>query len=215
MQLLSIDSCDRVKFILDRIQGKKVLHLGCADWPFTQSKVVEGSLLHQKMLYVAKDCVGIDLEPEGIRMMQEAGIENIFVGNSELSLFETLGQKFDVIVAGEIIEHILNVGLFLESIKTVCHEDSILIITTVNFAPIKKLPRLLLKEEVVHPDHVYYFSVSTLSCLLLKSGYQVEEWATYWWTVGTISHLANKILSRIPALQYYADNFCLVCRPIF
>jgi SAM-dependent methyltransferase len=214
MDLPSIKSCDRTQFILDRIKDKKVLHLGCADWPFTSGYVKDGLLLHQKMKSVARELVGTDLEPEGIQVMQAAGIKNVVVGNSEQLLFETLGDKFDVIVAGEIIEHVLNPGLFLDSIKSVCHEDSIVILTTVNFAPIKKLPRLLFRREVVHPDHVYYFSFSTLSCLLTKSGYQIEEWATHWWDVGLFSKIVNRFLRRIPALQYFADNFCLVCRPV-
>lgn len=213
MKLPKITSCDRITFILDRIRGKKVLHLGCADWPFTQSSVNQGTLLHQRMSSVAKDLVGVDLEPEAIKFMQTAGIEKVFVGDSELSLFDALGEKFDVVVAGEIIEHVLNPGLFLDSIKSVCHANSIVIITTVNFASIKKLSRLLLRKETVHPDHVYYFSFSTLSCLLKKCDYQVEEWATYWWDVGIISKLVNKIFKRISIFQYYADNLCLVCRP--
>jgi SAM-dependent methyltransferase len=215
MELPYINSCDRESFILDRIKGKKVLHLGCADWPFTPAKIIKGDLLHQKMLDINQDVVGLDLDSNSIRLMQESGIKNVFVGNAELSLYEVLGQKFDVIVAGEVIEHVLNVGSFLESIKTVCNKDSVLILTTVNFAPIKKLPRLLFRREVVHPDHVYYFSFSTLSCLLAKCGFKVDDWSTHWWDVGAVSKLVNKILRRIPALQYYADNFCLVCSPIF
>lgn len=214
MKLPKINPCDRITFILERIRDKKVLHLGCADWPFTQSKVDNGTLLHQKMVNVAKELVGIDLEPEGIKIMQSAGIDKVYVGNSELSLFDNLGEKFDVVVAGEIIEHVLNPGSFLESIKTVCHQDSTVIITTVNYAPIKKFPRLLLRNEAVHPDHVYYFSFSTLLRLMNKCGYQPEEWSTYWWDFGVISKLVNKFLRKIPILQYYSDGFCLVVRPI-
>jgi hypothetical protein len=211
MKLPRIKSCDRVQFILDRIDGKSVLHLGCADWPFTQAKLENETLLHQKMATMAKKLVGVDLEPHAIEIMQQAGINDLTLGNSEASLFELLNEKFDVVVAGEIIEHVLNPGLFLDSIKTVCHEHSQVIITTVNFSPIKKIPRLLWNSEPVHPDHVYYFSFSTLSCLLVKCGYQVEEWSTYWWDVGAISKVLNLFLRKIPILQYYADGFCLVC----
>ncbi len=213
MKLPQISSCDRVSFIMDHIRGKKVLHLGCGDWPFTEKRLKQSSMLHQQMMGVADDLVGVDLEPSAVKLMEEAGIDKVYLGNSEDSLFEILRQKFDVIVAGEVLEHLLNPGLFLESIKTVCNEDSILIITTQNFAPIKRLPRLLLRKEVVHPDHTYYFSYSTLTRLLTECGYQPAQWRTYWLDVGLISKLVNKPLRRIPLLQYYADGFCIVCSP--
>jgi SAM-dependent methyltransferase len=213
MKLPKIDSCDRAAFIAERARGKKTLHLGCADWPFTDYMLRQGGLLHQRLAQVTDELVGLDLEPEGVRLMRAAGIPNILLGNSEDPLDQLTGEKFDLVVAGEVIEHVLNPGLFLESIKRVCHVDTILILTTVNYAPIKRLPRLLLGREEVHPDHVYYFSYSTLSCLLAKCGYRVEEWRTHWWDVGTASRLVNRVLRRIPAAQYYADNLCLVARP--
>jgi hypothetical protein len=50
MKLPKISSCDRIEFILTRIQGKKVLHLGCADWPFTQGSIHSGKRLVNKFL---------------------------------------------------------------------------------------------------------------------------------------------------------------------
>jgi 2-polyprenyl-3-methyl-5-hydroxy-6-metoxy-1,4-benzoquinol methylase len=211
--LPSITAENRVDFILSRIQGRKVLHLGCADWPFTRKKLQKGSLLHQRMATFAGELVGLDLEAEAIVMMREAGIENLHLGNSEATLFESLHDTYDVIVAGEILEHVLNPGLFLNSIRSVCHRESIVIITTPNFAPIKRLPRLLWRNEVIHPDHVAYYSVSTLTRLLNLSHYQVEEWHTYWTDVGRVSRIANRALEKIPAMQYFADGYCITCKP--
>jgi 2-polyprenyl-3-methyl-5-hydroxy-6-metoxy-1,4-benzoquinol methylase len=213
MKLPKINSTDRIDFIMDRIKGKKVLHLGCADWPFTENKLAKGSLLHQKMQRVAGELVGVDLSSPGVQLMINAGISDVILGNSEKDLYELLNQKFDVVVAGEVIEHVLNPGLFLDSIKTVLNENSILIITTPNFAPIKRIPRLLWRNEEVHPDHVYYFSFSTLSKLFDQSGYKPIEWAVHWWDVGWLSIALNKIFRKIPFLQYYGDGFCVVCSP--
>jgi 2-polyprenyl-3-methyl-5-hydroxy-6-metoxy-1,4-benzoquinol methylase len=213
MKLPEISSCDRVNFIMERIFGKNTLHLGCGDWPFTEKKVRRGSLLHQRMEGIASDLTGVDLEPDAVELMQEAGLEKIYLGNSEDSLYESLQQKFDVIVAGEVLEHVLNAGDFLKSISSVCHEDSIVIITIPNFAPIKRLPRLIVRKEVIHPDHVYYFSYSTLTCLLSQCGFEPLEWKTYWRDVGKISKLVNSVFRRISFFQYFADGFCLVCRP--
>lgn len=81
MKLPDMSSCDRVSFIMEHIRGRKVLHLGCADWPFTEEKVKKGSLLHQRMMGIAGDLVGVDLVPAATKLMQEAGIDKIYLGN--------------------------------------------------------------------------------------------------------------------------------------
>ena len=211
MKVPPISPCDRVNFILERIRGKKVLHIGCADWPFTENKVKKGSLLHQKMVGVANKLVGLDLVRQGVTIMQEAGIDNVYVVNSEMSVYDYLHDKFDVVVAGEILEHVLNAGNVFDSIKTVCHKKSVVIITAPNFAPIKRLPRLLWRNENVHPDHVCYYSFSTLSQLFSQCDFEPIEWRVYWRDVGTISKVVNRVLRMIPFLQYYADGFCVLC----
>lgn len=214
MSLPRIKCTDREHFILSRIEGRSVLHLGCADWPFTQHRLGRGELLHQAMQKRARRLVGVDLEEAGVMAMRAAGIPDIVLGNSEQDLYQLTGEKFDVVVAGEILEHVLNAGMFLRSIHTVCHEQTVVIITTPNFAPLKRLPRLLWRNEVVHPDHVCYFSYLTLSRLLQSSGYEALDWATYWWDVGRVSRVVNPILRAVPMVQYYADGFCVACKPI-
>ncbi|MBW1975519.1 MAG: methyltransferase domain-containing protein [Deltaproteobacteria bacterium] len=127
MKVPRISPCDRAGFILERIRGKKVLHIGCADWPWTENKVKNGALLHQKMVGVASKLVGLDLAREGVAIMQEAGIENLYVANVEMSAYDYLQDKFDVVVVAEVLEHILNAGNVLESIKTVCHKKTVLL----------------------------------------------------------------------------------------
>ena len=40
---------NRVDFILDKCTGKKVLHIGFSDYPFTVEKIGNGSLLHTQL----------------------------------------------------------------------------------------------------------------------------------------------------------------------
>ena len=211
MKVPRISPCDRVGFVLERIRDKKVLHIGCADWPWTENKVKSGALLHQKMAGVASKLVGVDLARAGVTIMQEAGIENLYVVNVEMSAYEYLQDKFDVVVVAEVLEHVHNAGNVLKSIKTVCHKKSVVIITTPNFAPIKRLPRLLWRNECVHPEHVCYYSFSTLSKLFVECGFEPVKWCVYWLDVGTISKVVNRMLRIIPFLQYYSDGFCVLC----
>ncbi|MBO0181221.1 hypothetical protein J0682_30075, partial [Vibrio parahaemolyticus] len=77
---------------------------------------------------------------------------------------------FDVIVAGEIIEHLNNPGLFLSGVRRFMHRDSKLVITTINAYCAMRFFVYALRgrrgiNEFVHPDHVAYYSYSTLRVL--------------------------------------------------
>lgn len=213
VKLPPIENEDRVGFISRYARDRKVLHIGCADWPFTEEKLARGSLLHQRLAGCASELHGADTSEQGIRLMLSAGIENLCVlpepGNR---LYDALKETYDVVVAGEVIEHVSNPGRFLDSLHSVLGDDGLLILTTINFAPIKRLPRLLWRNEQVHPDHVFYFSFSTLTRLLTRSNWDPVEWRTYWRDVGAVSRWSNHVLRRLPFIQYYADGFSLACR---
>ena len=168
---------NRERYILDHCRGKSVLHLGCVDYPVTVLQIKTGRWLHSQIMKVADEVVGIDLDKPGIEDLKKNGIDNILYGNVEDLSPLNLGA-FDVIVAGEIIEHLNNPGLFLKQMKKVMHPDSILIVTTVNAYCLRRILRIPFGKESVHPDHVYYFSHSTLTSLLERFDYKIIDRAS-------------------------------------
>jgi SAM-dependent methyltransferase len=95
-----------------------------------------------------------------------------------------LSETFDVIIAGEIIEHLSNAGLFLQGIKRFMNPETRLVITTVNaycgmrFA-IYGLRGKRGRNEPVHPEHVAYYSYKTLSLILEREYLDVTEFCFY------------------------------------
>ena len=174
---------DRVNYILSACQGKRVLHVGCADAPNTQKRFETGTLLHTAIEKVAAVQYGIDLSEKGISFLQKNGFKNLAVANVEdLLVHNPLGQnEYDVIVAGEIIEHLPNPGLFLDAIKPLLKQpDGQLVLTTINATNVYRLTYMLLKgEEIVHPDHVSYYSRKTLIKLLTLKGFIVKDFAYF------------------------------------
>src|SRR5439155_18644754 len=81
----------------------------------------------------------------------------------------------------EIIEHLSNPGRFLENIKRVLTtSNATLLLTTVNaYCAYRYAYCVLTRRESVHPEHVYYFSKSTLTRLLTVHGYEIVEFAFY------------------------------------
>ncbi len=172
----------RQEFILARCRDKRVLHLGCVDAGLLHERFQRGELMHQELTRVASELWGIDIDSEGISFLRSKGFDNVGVGDiCELDRIEELQQKsFDAIVASEVIEHLLNPGLFLNSVKAVMIPGKTeLIVTVPNAFRVGTLLSLLRGVEYVHPDHNYWFSYHTVTNLLRKCGFEVAQVLVY------------------------------------
>jgi len=174
----------RVDFIREICRGKKVLHLGCTNYPFTKEAIANDMLLHLQLAEVASEIYGFDFDQPGIDILVNAGIDRLYKADLEQLDEVPLDETFGVIIGGEIIEHLSNPGLFLEGIKRFMRHDSKLVITTVNaycamlFA-IYGLRGKRGRNEPVHPDHVSYYSYRTLSLLLERHKLRLDEFSFY------------------------------------
>ena len=171
----------RIDFVVARCKNKNVLHLGCVDEGFTEDRIEAGSLLHLQLMQVSKKVWGVDISADGLKLLENAGIDNLILGDVEhLDAIEELrGLKFDIIIASEIIEHLNNTGQFLRSVKQMFSSDTEMILTTPNAHRYIEISYNLKKYEFVHPDHNCWYSWKTLSTLLNKHGYVINEILVY------------------------------------
>jgi hypothetical protein len=178
----------RVEFIKKICAAKKVLHLGCTNYPYTKDSIQNKMLLHFDLEKTAKELYGFDFDKEGLDILSEAGGENLYQADLEKLDDVQLSETFDVIIAGEIIEHLANPGLFLKGIKRFMHSETSLVITTVNAY---SALRFLIygfrgkggTNEPVHPDHVAYYSYKTLSLIVNREQLEVKNF--YFYDIGT------------------------------
>ncbi len=178
MKLNGLKLVDRAEYIAAKVTGKKTLHLGCTGWPVTKATLENGTHLHQLMASQASVLYGVDLDADGIDLLKNAGINNLVLGDvyrlSELGL----PNDFEVIVAGELLEHLENTGLFLESMKSVMSSQCDLVITTPNSYSIKAMTHSLLGHDHQDPTHVSVHSFTTLFQLLKQHGLVATEMFT-------------------------------------
>ena len=116
---------DRNEYLQQNIKGKTVLHVGCSDFPITKQRIRENNLLHKKLQESAKEIVGIDLSEEGISILKEHGFDNVLTMDAENMKLST---KFDVILAGDVSEHLNNPGLFLNKVRSLLNHGGKIII---------------------------------------------------------------------------------------
>ena len=170
----------RVEYILSQCEGKRVLHLGCTNWPYTEDSLSQGTLLHSAIRERCSELYGIDEDEAGLDLLRQKGFENLYAANLEKLEGCEITSTFDLVIAGEMIEHLNNPGLFLNGVKRFLEPESVLLITTVNaYCFIRALLYAFKgqggENEPVHPDHVAYYSYSTLKLLLKRHGFERTE----------------------------------------
>lgn len=172
----------RIDEIVSICSGKKVLNLGFVQHKNWKDRMEKGLWLHQKITDVASSIVGIDLLDDEIAQINKVlGQSNI---SGDVTSLESvvLGDKYDVIVCGELIEHIDNPGAMLEGIKRFMKDDSELVITTPN-AFSESWVRMAWggKEgkDFLNKQHVCWYSFHTLKQLLERHGYEEVRYDYY------------------------------------
>src|SRR5687767_9736309 len=174
----------RVECIKNACAGKKVLHLGCTNYPYTEDSLNNEMLLHFELERAAAELYGFDFDQRGLQILEKAGAKNLYQADLEKLEDVPLDETFDVIIAGEMIEHLSNPGLFLRGIQRFMNRETNLIITTINaYGALRFLIYGLRGKgganEPVHPDHVAYYSYKTLSLILERENLEIKKFCFY------------------------------------
>ena len=194
---------DKNSWIVSRVKDKRVLHVGCTDWPLTADRVKTGQLLHAQLCEATTRCVGVDLDSEGIQQLRSLMDGHEFhVLNAENlgAASELAGTRWDYIVAGDVVEHMNNPGLFFQSASKLLADDGTLIVTVPSAFSAKRFFWMLLTgSEQVHPDHTAYFSESTLARIGERNDFVLQEIHGFQWVNPTFKNwIANTL--AIPLL---------------
>jgi SAM-dependent methyltransferase len=170
----------RWSFILDRCKGRSVLHLGFVG-------ETDGSLemkvnafgagrLHTHLVRVASEVVGVDRDKdavEGIR--SKFGEAGLMVGDVERLERLPLDRTFDVVLFGDLIEHLSCPGLALEGMRRFMAPHSELIITTPNAFALLANIRYTLGRFREGNEHVAAYSKLTLPAILERHHLRMTE----------------------------------------
>jgi 2-polyprenyl-3-methyl-5-hydroxy-6-metoxy-1,4-benzoquinol methylase len=119
------------------------------------------------------DVLGCDIDDDGLEWMRGQGYEVVHLDAEALEADE----RFDSVVAGELIEHLENPGLFLAGCRRVLKPDGRLVLSTPNpFAVLHAA--IFLKDgraRPFHPEHTGWFCAQTLGQRLERAGFRVER----------------------------------------
>lgn len=194
------------EFLAETVKDKNVLHVGCVDHMTARSD--SEFWLHKHLARSARSIVGLDLlEPESQNMIDQGW--EVVVGNA---ITVSLGRTFDVVVAGEIIEHVDAPGPFVANMARHINPGGCLVLTTPNpFFFYHVLEAIFRKPELCWNDeHVAWYEPFTLNNLLVRNGYTVKEFYYF-----TRSRKLRKMLNllHIPCYNFLASSIVAIAVP--
>jgi SAM-dependent methyltransferase len=176
--------CSRWSFILDWCKGRSVLHLGfVGETHRSLDKKLEafgdGRILHSHLTRTASSVVGLDRDEQAVQTIQSKfGDDGLIVGDVEHLEQLPLHGAFDMILFGDLIEHLSCPGRALEGIRRFMAPNSELIISTPNaFGRLKNI-RFTLGRFCEGNEHVAAYSQLTLPALLARHQFKMTEFYT-------------------------------------
>ena len=192
----------RRETLLSLSRGRRVIHLGFTDEHQMEAKLRDGRWLHAALADVSAQLVGLDLDAAGVEQARSEGYDAHVVDVQDRGAVEALAlAPADVVIAGEIIEHVESPGLFLRAIKPLLKADGRVVVTTPNAYRLAGFLAPLLGEELIHPDHVGIHSIHTLRTLAERAGYHVDRLGYYQNTPTIDSSLAGVAARLVRSLQ--------------
>lgn len=157
----SLQGLSRLQVFSRLLAGKRVLHVGYADWPITDLS----NNLHVALDGVCSQLDGVDPHDEAAQALRPHVRGELFTS------IDQVRDAYDVVLVPEVLEHVGDAETFLRELSGVDFES---IIITVPDAFQCRSGHFDYNSgtgvfvEVVHPDHNYWFTPYTLTNTIRK-----------------------------------------------
>lgn len=155
--LLSIrvvrDAYVYIDWLADKVNNKTCLDIGAVEHDL--SYVEKDTWKHKRLLQSASKVVGIDIIEEYVRVLNERGYD---VRLCDATGDEFIGEKFDVVVIGDVLEHVTNPAGLIRFALRHLNENGEIIVKTPNPHYKSCIKSFIKKRYYINLDHVAWYS---------------------------------------------------------
>lgn len=158
---------------------QKVFEIGCNDGLFMDKLRERG----------AEVMFGVEPNPVSGKIARERGITVYSDMISPALCRDAVAKvgKFDLVIARQVLEHIVDFENFFECVKLALRDDGLLFIDVPDFTPGSSVGDL----SVLWEEHVSYFTEATLLALLARHGFEAVSVKKYNFSGGSLAVAAR------------------------
>ena len=169
--------CEQIAWHFERdlksglpFEGISILDIGCG-----------GGLLCEPLTRLGAKVKGIDAAPTNIEVAQLHAQSSGLDIDYQNILAEDLDERFDVILAMEIVEHVVSPQDFLNTIHGLMHDESLMVMSTLNRNPKSYLGAIIGAEYVLRwlpkgtHDWNKFIKPDELADMIETSGLRVKD----------------------------------------
>jgi SAM-dependent methyltransferase len=173
------------------LDNKSVLDIGCSYGEF--------------LSHFGDKSVGITIIEEEVKYAKHKGLD-VRLGNVEPDDF-ILQEKFDVIFANNIFEHLYSPHGFLVKIKKYLKSDGFIILGVPCVPKIVSLIRFNKFKGSLAGAHINFFTKYTLTKTVEKAGYRVKTTRGFRFKNKFMDHLLDLIYPHFYVVAFPDENF--------
>src|SRR5690554_5159165 len=202
-------SVDKFDYIVDYCKNKHVLDVGCIG----QDKTIESDTwLHGRIKKVASKLIGADIIESEITRLKQLGFN--IMKPEELS---EANEKFDLIIMGDVIEHVNDPGQFLAFYAQFLKDNGEMIICTPNSFGIRYILQVFFYgKPSTNEEHTMAFDPYVMLELFQRIGLKPSSflWLKEYHKGRNIQQKIILFLSSIAIFlrKYYQPNFMYIIK---
>src|ERR1039458_3236005 len=161
----------RIEIVREFCRGKIVLDLGCVNHD-TENAGSE-QWLHKAVVESAAEALGVDYLEDQVDILRQRGFQ-VIVGDVNKPL--AIERKFDVIVVGNLIEHLSSFEGLLNNLRELLARGGVVLISTANpFFREQYFYSALKNDILVNQEHTCWIDPVTLDQLSRRFGLETVE----------------------------------------
>ena len=162
---------DRTEFILDMCRGKDVLDMGCVC--HDESFYNRDDWQHARIKGVARELLGLDYLKDDVEKLRNKGF-NVICADATRKI--DIDKTFDVIVAGDLIEHLVNFEGFFDNISRLLNKGGKVILSTPNPFYAGEFHYVSFKRAyLINPEHTCWIDPLAMQQLVSRFGFDITE----------------------------------------
>lgn len=175
-------------------KGKSVLEIGCA----------AGDLLMQ-IRREGANVRGIEISDFAAEIARKRGLD-VTTGTIEDCCATDYRNRFDIVMAFEVIEHVLSPTLFLKKCAEIVRPGGLLMLSTPNYACAKRFGEEWFGFRTSF-EHIYFFSINVLARMASKSGFALKHMESSK-SLGATRSLSfpGRQVERLKTLLFFIDE---------